>query len=117
AGKNDDAAEISSTPATAANTVAEVRPQDATPVAPQITPYELLTSKRFRWSMPVNLGPSINSPTREHTPFLSADGLTMFLASNRTGGNYDLWSSTRVSPTSPWPDAAPVGDRINTTEL
>ena len=116
AGKNDDAAELAASPSA---TTASVRPQNAAPAPPQITPYELLTSDRFCWSAPVNLGPSINSPTREHTPFLTADGLTMLLASNRAAGNYDLdlWSSTRVSPTSPWPDAAPVGDRINTTEL
>lgn len=34
------------------------------------------------WSVPVNLGPKVNTPFAERTPWLSEDGLTLFLSSN-----------------------------------
>ncbi|MEM1214942.1 MAG: hypothetical protein AAGJ82_04615, partial [Bacteroidota bacterium] len=39
--------------------------------------------RRDRWSMPINLGPPVNSPHRELGFYLSADGKTGFFASNR----------------------------------
>ena len=39
-----------------------------------------------RWSVPINLGPPVNSPHRELGFYLSADGKTGFFASNRPGG-------------------------------
>mgnify|MGYP000061167920 CR=1 FL=1 len=39
-----------------------------------------------RWSVPINLGPPVNSPHRELGFYLSADGRTGFFASNRPGG-------------------------------
>ena len=36
------------------------------------------------WDTPQNLGPQVNSPAHEYDPALSADGLTLFFASNRT---------------------------------
>ncbi|KAA3624321.1 MAG: hypothetical protein DWQ02_23225 [Bacteroidetes bacterium] len=38
------------------------------------------------WSIPINLGPPVNSPFRELGFFLSADGRTGYFASNRPGG-------------------------------
>jgi len=46
------------------------------------------------WSDPVNLGPPVNSSSCEHDPSFSADGRTIFFASNdRPGGlgGDDLW--------------------------
>lgn len=37
-----------------------------------------------RWSKPVNLGPSINSPAHEYDPAISSDGRRLFYASNRS---------------------------------
>jgi outer membrane protein OmpA-like peptidoglycan-associated protein len=34
------------------------------------------------WSVPINLGNNINTPFAERTPWLSADGLTLYLSSN-----------------------------------
>ncbi|RME93172.1 MAG: tetratricopeptide repeat protein [Bacteroidetes bacterium] len=47
-----------------------------------------------RWSMPINLGPPVNSPHRELGFYLSANGKTGFFASNRPGGlgGMDIYS-------------------------
>lgn len=43
------------------------------------------------WSAPINLGNNINTPFAERTPWLSADGLTLFLSSNGyVEGKFDL---------------------------
>ena len=34
------------------------------------------------WSVPINLGSKLNTPYAERTPWLSADGLTLYLSSN-----------------------------------
>ena len=54
--------------------------------------------KDGRWSEPVNLGPSINTSFQELSPALSADGKTLFFASNgRKGyGGFDIYRATRV---------------------
>jgi Tol biopolymer transport system component len=45
------------------------------------------------WSMPMNLGPTINSSSNEGAPSISGDGSTLFFTSKRPGGlgNWDLW--------------------------
>jgi hypothetical protein len=45
------------------------------------------------WSMPVNLGPTINSSSDDGAPSISDDGSTLFFASNRPGGvgRDDIW--------------------------
>jgi outer membrane protein OmpA-like peptidoglycan-associated protein len=43
------------------------------------------------WSVPVNLGKVVNTSGAERTPWLSNDGLTLYLSSNgHNGTNYDL---------------------------
>ena len=39
------------------------------------------------WSVPVNLGTKVNTSGAERTPWLSADGLTLFVSSNGQEGN------------------------------
>jgi len=34
------------------------------------------------WSAPVNLGPTINTPGSEYSPFIASDGMTLFFASD-----------------------------------
>jgi OmpA-OmpF porin, OOP family len=48
-----------------------------------------------QWGSPKNMGSMINSDKREITPFLSEDNRTLFFASNRNGGNLDLYISRR----------------------
>ena len=54
------------------------------------------------WEAPVNLGPTVNGPDGDGTPDISADGRTLFLRSDRPGGEggSDLWQ-VAVTPTSP----------------
>jgi outer membrane protein OmpA-like peptidoglycan-associated protein len=43
------------------------------------------------WSVPINLGNKVNTPFAERTPWLSADGLTLYLSSNGyVEGKFDL---------------------------
>lgn len=56
------------------------------------------------WSVPVNLGPVVNSASNDQHPTLSKDGLTLIFASDRPGGfgDFDLWVSQRDSLDSSW---------------
>ena len=46
----------------------------------------------------------LNTAQAEHTPRLSADGLTIYFASGRAGGagSDDIWSATRAAPGQPF---------------
>ncbi len=68
------------------------------------------------WSPPINLGKTINTPGEETSPFLSADGTTLYFSSNgRPGyGDQDIFVSRRQG--QGWIDwSAPVnlGPGIN----
>jgi hypothetical protein len=49
------------------------------------------------WSVPVNLGATVNSSAVDQQAFMSSDRETLFFASNRPGGlgNLDLYMTTR----------------------
>ncbi|MFQ5653075.1 MAG: TolB family protein, partial [bacterium] len=54
------------------------------------------------WGEPVNLGPTINTTKTDRTPFLHADGRTLYFASDGNGGQggMDLFKTTRLSDSS-----------------
>lgn len=54
------------------------------------------------WNKPVNLGPRINSPQVERHPMLSPDGLQLIFASNRDGGSWGPWTTSRNSVDEEW---------------
>jgi len=66
------------------------------------------TKADFTFGEPANLGPTVNSPSLDGTPNISADGLKMYFQSTRPGGlGYeDLWLTTRQTIDDPW--GAPV---------
>jgi Tol biopolymer transport system component len=68
------------------------------------------------WSAPVNLGPSINTEFDEFHSAISADGLTLFFASDRPGGFglYDLWVAQRQNRNAGWESAQNLGPTFNT---
>jgi OmpA-OmpF porin, OOP family len=70
------------------------------------------------WGTPRNLGPIVNSGSADSVPKLSADGLSLFFASNRPGGlgMRDVWISTRPSRPEPWHAPVNLGPAVNTPE-
>ena len=73
------------------------------------------------WSkQAINLGPTINTPYTERSPFLHPDGKTLYFSSD---GHYglgksDVFKSVRLSDTSwtEWSEPVNLGKEINTAE-
>lgn len=68
------------------------------------------------WVTPINLGPEINSTGRDETPFLHADGQTLYFRSNgRPGmGDFDIYYSRKDLTTNKWSEPQNIGYPINT---
>lgn len=66
------------------------------------------------WTTPQRLGPAINTPAWEGQPSLSADGRSLYFASERKGGygGRDIWVSYLGA--KGWGDPVNLGDSINT---
>ena len=69
----------------------------------------------FTFGEPVNMEPPINSSSEEKLSnlIISADGLEMYISSERSGGlgYFDLWRSTRENADDPW------GPLVNVQEI
>ena len=67
------------------------------------------------WSEPVNLGPTVNSSSRDQGPSISADGLELFFHSDRPGGYgyQDIWVTTRTTTSDPWAEPVNLGQGLN----
>jgi len=67
------------------------------------------------WTKPENMGQPINTRGWESQPSLSADGNTLYYASNRKGslGGRDIWRSTR-NEYGEWSNPKNLGATINT---
>lgn len=71
------------------------------------------------WSAPINLGPVINTPKAEFAPFLSADGKTLYFASEGHSGfgGSDIFFSERLDDTwLNWSEPTNMGSMINTPD-
>jgi hypothetical protein len=73
----------------------------------------------FTFGEPVNLGPTINGDSFEQTVCISADGLSLYFASDRPGG-YDeamdnIWLSTRPTKDDPWGPPENLGPIFNSS--
>jgi len=69
-----------------------------------------------KWNAPLNLGPNINSRASEYSPFLAADGRTLYFSSlGRPGyGNADIYMSKRIgNGWTKWTEPVNVGPEIN----
>ena len=71
----------------------------------------------FRFGTPINLGSTVNSSSHDSSPFISADGLSLFFASERPGGSgdFDLWVTTRITTESPWSEPMNLGPSVNSS--
>lgn len=69
------------------------------------------------WSQPLNLGQQVNSREWESQPSLSADGHTLYFASDRKGGigKRDIWV-THLDNKKQWTAPKNLGPAINTTD-
>ncbi|MBA3664925.1 MAG: PD40 domain-containing protein [Bacteroidetes bacterium] len=68
------------------------------------------------WGKAVNLGPTINSPYDEYSPFIHPDGVTLFFSSkgHQTMGGFDVFSSTTLlSDENAWLEPVNLGYPIN----
>lgn len=68
-----------------------------------------------QWTPPVNLGPNINTPYDENTPFMHADGKTLYFSSDGWPGfgNKDIFYS-RMNAQGEFPKPINLGYPINT---
>ncbi len=69
------------------------------------------------WSMPINLGPLVNSPLDDNRPAISKDGLSFYITSGRLGGfgGLDIWVSHRASVDDPWGPPQNLGPTVNSS--
>ena len=76
-----------------------------------------VTASKFEeWSVPVNLGPLVNSPFDDISPHVSKNGLSLYFASTRNFGSFggeDLWISKRAADDDPWGVPVNLGSIIN----
>lgn len=68
------------------------------------------------WAAPENLGPDINTPYDEHTPFIHPDGKTLYFSSNGWPGmgNKDIFMSRVSEENGKWSTPENLGYPINT---
>ncbi|MBN2681599.1 MAG: PD40 domain-containing protein [Bacteroidales bacterium] len=67
------------------------------------------------WGPPVNLGPTINTPYDEETPFILDDGKTLYFSSqgHYSMGGFDIFHSTMIGDNQ-WSTPLNIGYPINT---
>ena len=72
-----------------------------------------------KWSEPKLLGTSINTEFDETTPFMAADGVTLYFASDRPGGfgSKDIYVTKRLDDSwQNWSKPVNMGKPINTSD-
>lgn len=79
--------------------------------------YDLYASKfeNGQWSKPKNLGPEVNSPFDELSPYLSSDGSELYFSSNRNEsiGGQDIFYSRYLYEADRWATPENLGIPIN----
>lgn len=70
------------------------------------------------WGEPINLGPEINTPKDEISPFVVPDGKSLFFSSNghQTMGGLDIFYSQKGKTDTSWSEPKNLGWPINTVE-
>ena len=79
--------------------------------------YRVKTLPNGEWSLPKNLGPTINTDANEDAPFMDVDGRTLYFSSDghTTMGGFDMFKS-RVSENEVWDTPENLGYPINTVK-
>lgn len=71
------------------------------------------------FSTPVNLGPGLNTAGQEMTPFLAADGKTLYFSSNGYPGYgfQDIYMSRKIGNSwTEWSEPLNLGNKVNSAE-
>lgn len=78
--------------------------------------YRVVKMADGRWSEPQNLGPTINTPYDEDSPFIAIDNKTMYFASNgpNSMGGFDIFVAVR-DDNNEWSTPINLGYPINST--
>ncbi len=78
--------------------------------------YRIKKLPNGRWSMPMNLGPTINTDKDEDAPFLHPDGTTLYFSSkgHNTMGEYDVFKTILNQETNAFSPPENLGFPINT---
>ncbi len=69
------------------------------------------------WGLPVNLGPTINTPFDEDAPFIHPDGVTLFFSSkgHKNMGGFDIFKSSKTDD-GKWTEPENLKVPINTPD-
>ena len=69
------------------------------------------------WSKPLNVGPPVNSPYNEQSPFIHPDGKTLYFSSDgeKSMGGYDIFFSKKLEENS-WSNPINMGFPLNTVD-
>lgn len=79
--------------------------------------YRIRRLPNGEWSLPLNLGPKINTPYDEDAPFMHSDGTTLFFSSNghNTMGGFDIFKASLTDPDmNVWATPENMGYPLNT---
>lgn len=76
------------------------------------------TNPSEKWGVAQRMPDGINSLQQDQTPFMSADGLSLWFASDRSGGSgkSDLYVSQRETPDGEFEPAIPLSAPVNTSD-
>jgi tetratricopeptide (TPR) repeat protein len=79
--------------------------------------YRCVKLPNGEWSKALNLGPTINTKWGEDSPFLSADGRTLYFSSkgHSSMGGYDIFYST-MGEDGEWSEPVNIGYPVNTVD-
>lgn len=78
--------------------------------------YRIVKLPNGEWSLPQNMGPTINGPYDEDSPFISLDNKTMYFSSNgpKSMGGFDVFISVRDNE-GQWSAPINLGYPLNST--
>ncbi len=64
------------------------------------------------WSVPESLGAVVNTASHDTEPSISADGLSLYFGSDRSGDS-DIWVTTRPTKNDPWTEPVKLELTVN----
>jgi outer membrane protein OmpA-like peptidoglycan-associated protein len=80
--------------------------------------YRCVKLPNGQWSLALNLGPTINTPYDEDSPFIHPDGVSLYFSSNghKTMGGFDIFKSIKNNDDNSWSEPVNLGYPINTPD-